>query len=133
MTETPASRHPGRGRAFTIVEVLATLTLTAIVLPPVVHGILLCLAAAEHAGQQARAASLAQGVLAEIVTARDFQNAQMTGDFGQDVPEYTWAAHVGDWQDQRLAQLDVSVMWTRRGREYSVTLSTLVHLEQAGE
>ena len=48
------------GKAFTIIEVLATLTLAAIVLPAAVNGILLCLATAGHARDQAQGASLAQ-------------------------------------------------------------------------
>jgi prepilin-type N-terminal cleavage/methylation domain-containing protein len=45
---------------FTLVEILATLTLAAIVLPPVVQGISLSLATSIRARQQAQAASLAQ-------------------------------------------------------------------------
>ena len=121
-------RLPSRaGHAFTIVEVLATLTLAGIVLPPTVHGILLCLATAEHAAQQARAASLAQSKLAEIVATGDIQNAETTGDFGEDLPGYTWVAEVNEWEDSRLVQVDVAVLWTRRGQDRRVTLSTLVY------
>ena len=128
------SRHRvRRGRAFTIVEVLATMTLAAIVLPATVHGILLCMATAAYAGDQARAASLAQSKLAEIVTNQEYYHAELAGDFGEDLPRYTWAAQVSDWKDDRLSQLDVSVMWTRRGREYHVTLSTLVYAGQPSE
>jgi len=128
-----APRPTGLGRAFTVVEVLATLTLAGIVLPAVVAGVLLCLATAGHARDQARAASLAHSKLAEIVTNEEFYDAEAAGDFGEDLPRYTWAAQVSDWEDDRLAQLDVSVMWTRRGQEHHVTLSTLVYVGQSGE
>ena len=120
-------------RAFTIVEVLATLTLTAIVLPAVVHGVLLCLATAGHARHQAQAASLAQSKMAEIVTSRDFFDTEMAGDFGEDLPGFTWVAQMNNWEDGRLAQLDVSVMWTRRNQEHHINLSTLVYVGQPNE
>ena len=124
-----ARRHAG----FTIVEVLATLTLTAIVLPPVVDGVLVCLATAGHARDQARAASLAQSKLAELVATGELYDAEMAGDFGETFPRYTWTAQVSNWEDPRLAQLDVSVIWARRGREYNVTLSTLAYAGSPGE
>lgn len=122
-----------RGRAFTIVEVLATLTLAAIILPPAVHGILLCLATAGHARQQAQAASLAQSKLAEIVATGELYDAEITGDFGEDLPEYTWAAQINEWDDERLIQVDVAVFWTRRGQDHQVVLSTLVYTAGAVE
>lgn len=79
------------GKAFTIVEILATLTLAAIVLPVVVNGVLLCLATADHARHQARAASLAQSKLAELLATGEVYDAEMTGDFGEDMPGYAWS------------------------------------------
>ena len=130
----PTSVRAGRPRrAFTIVEVLATLMLAAIVLPPAVHGILLCLSASGHARQQARAASLAQSKLAEIVATDELYDAEMSGDFGEDLPDYRWEAFVEDWEDPRLVQVDVAVIWTRRGQERHVELSTLVYSGSTSE
>ncbi len=134
MSPPRTSRHGARrGEGFTIVEVLATLTLTAIVLPGVVQGVLLSQATAAHARDQAQGASLAQSKLAEIVTNKDFYDAEMAGDFGEDLPQYTWTAQVNNWEDERLVQLDVTVMWTRRGQDYHVTLSTLIYVGQPSE
>ena len=136
MTRPASSRRGGvrGGRGFTLVEILATLTLAGIVLPTVVQGILLCMAMAAHAGDQARAASLAQSKLAEIITNDELYEAEMEGDFGEDLPRFTWAAEVNDWEaDDRLSQVDVSVMWTRRSRDYDVKLSTLVYIGQPRE
>jgi len=122
-----------RGAGFTMVEVLATLTLAAIVLPTVVHGLLLCLATAEHAGDQARAASLAQSKLAELVATGELYDAEMSGDFGEDLPGYAWTAQVNEWEDTALVQVDVTVTWTSRGHERDVSLSTLVYMGGANE
>lgn len=128
MSSRPTSRREARGRgAFTIVEVLATLTFVAIVLPAVINGMLLSLATAAHAGQQTEAASLAQSKLAELVATGQLYNAELAGDFAPDRPEYHWSAELNDWEDTRLLQLDVSVTWTRRGEDRHVTLSTLVY------
>jgi type II secretory pathway pseudopilin PulG len=131
----PARTSAGRGRrqrAFTVLEVLATLTLAAIILPSAVQGILLCLATAAHARQQAQAASLAQSKLAEIVASGELYDAEMAGDFGEDLPDYTWAAQVNEWEDPRLVQVDVAVMWTRRGQQHYVVLSTLAYTGGGG-
>jgi len=58
----------------------------------------------------------------------------MSGDFGEELPEYTWAAQVNEWEeDSRLVQVDVAVLWVRRGQERYVTLSTLVYMGSAVE
>ncbi|MDY7010189.1 MAG: hypothetical protein SVV80_05480 [Planctomycetota bacterium] len=113
--------------AFTLIEVLTTLTLAAIVLPAVVDGILLSLATAGHARRQSEAVSLAQSKLAELVAGGQFHNSELTGDFGPDWPEYRWSAQVNTWEDTPLLQLDVSVNWTHRGKQRSVTLTTLIY------
>ena len=135
MTGTPRTARksaPGL-RAFTIVEVLATLSLASIILPVAVRGVLLCLAAAGYARQQAQAASLAQSKLAEIVTAGDLNDAEISGDFGEEAPGYAWNAQVSEWEDSRLVQLDVSVTWARRGQQHHVSLNTLVYRGRADE
>lgn len=126
-------RRTSRRGAFTIIELLATLTLACIVLPVIVHGILLCLATAEHARQQVEAAALAQSKMAELVATGQWYDAKLDGDFGDQWPAYRWVAQFGEWQDSRLSQLDVAVSWTRRGRDYVVTLSTLVYTGIADE
>ena len=120
-------RRTSRRRAFTIVELLATLTLVGIVLPVAVHGILLCLDVAAHAKHQAQATALAQSKIAELLATGQWYDAELEGDFGDDRPDYTWVAQIGEWEDARLSQLDVYVLWNRRGRDRGVTLSTLVY------
>jgi type II secretory pathway pseudopilin PulG len=134
MTRQRTSR-PGRSRrgAFTLVEVLATLTLACIVLPVVVHGIVLCLETAAHTSSQAEATALAQSKMAELVAQGEWYDTELEGDFGEDWPAYRWLAQIGEWEDSRLSQLDVCVMWNRHGKDYSVVLSTLVYTGTANE
>ena len=121
------------GTAFTVIEVLATLTLAAIVLPPVVRGVVLSLATADHARGQSEAASLAQSKLAELVATGQLDDAELEGDFGEDGPDYRWSAELSDWEDTRLVELAVHVTWTRRGKQRDVTLSTLVYTGDPNE
>ena len=115
-------------RAFTLVEILATLTLMAIVLPAVMMGISLDLAAADHARHESEAASLARTKMSELVLSGEWQQAAESGDFGEDWPAYRWTAEATDWpEDASLRQLAVSVLWTSRGRDRAVTLTTLVY------
>ncbi|KPK48391.1 MAG: hypothetical protein AMK72_07070 [Planctomycetes bacterium SM23_25] len=128
MSDRPTSRHGvSRRGAFTIVELLATLALACMVLPVVVHGILLCLDTAAHARHVAQAAALAQSKMAELVATGQWYDAELEGDFGDSWPEYRWIAQIGEWEDSRLSQLDVYVVWNRLGRDRAVTLSTLVY------
>ncbi len=128
MTGRPTSPPArGAGRGFTVIEVLATLALAGIVLPVATRGILLCLATAAHTESHATAVALAQTKLDELVATGQWYDQEMQGDFGEESPAYTWAAIVADWEDPRLVQLDVAVMWTRRGQDREVVLSTLIY------
>lgn len=112
---------------FTFIEILATLTLLAVVLPAVMSGISLSLSASGLARQQAEAARLAQSKLVEMSASGQLQHAELSGDFGLDWPEYRWKANVYDWDGSTLQQLDLTVGWRHRGRDREVTLSTLVY------
>ena len=123
----PTLAHRAR-RAFTLIELLATLMLAGIVLPAVVEGIHVSLTTASHARRQSEAASLAQSKLAELIATDQINDAEMTGDFGEDWPEYRWTSELYDWsEDSRLYQIDVTVVWIERGTECSLMLSTLVN------
>jgi general secretion pathway protein I len=120
-------------RGFTLIEVMTAIVLVAIVLPTAMQGTMLCMDLAGHARRQAQAASLAQAKLAELAATRMIDEAVQTGDFGQQWPQYRWMATVEAWDDPRLLELDVSVIWTTRGRDYDVTISTLIYDGAAGE
>ena len=120
--------HPARARrAFTLIEILATLVLVAIILPVAMSGISLALSVADESRRQTEAASLAQTKIAEIVAEQQYQNTSLAGDFAPDRPEYRWVSQVTDWQGTTLKELDVQVFWNSKNRERSITLSTLVY------
>jgi prepilin-type N-terminal cleavage/methylation domain-containing protein len=119
-------------RGFTLVEILATLALVAIILPVAMSGISLALRVADESRRQTEATALAQSKMAQIVAYGEWQTSSLAGDFSPDWPDYRWTAQVSDWQGQTLRQLDVQVFWNLRGRDRSVTLSTLVYTGSSG-
>jgi len=124
-SEIPNPKSRCRG-GFTLIEVLATLLLVAIILPVATAGILLSQRTATITQQQTEAAALAQTKLEEIVGDNQFDQAQLAGDF-QDHPDFHWTATISDWSTAALKQVDVDVTWMQRGRERNVELSTLVY------
>ena len=125
MTQNPLRSHSRV--AFTLVEVLATLVLAAVILPVAMRGISLALTAAGESRHRMEAASLAQNKLADLIATGEWQSADLSGDFGEDRPGYRWQADVSDWDGTTLRQISVSVNWTSAGRERDVALTTLVY------
>jgi len=126
--------HPGlhRRRGFTLIEVLATLMLLAIVFPVLMQGITLASGAGDAARRRTEATGLAQSKLAEIVANGQWQQGNLSGDFGSDWPAYRWEATVQPWAldntNESLQQIDLRVIWTARGRENAVSFTTLAYV-----
>lgn len=120
--------HPADGTccAFTLVEVLAALVLLAIILPVAMRGISLATRTAGAARSRTLAASLAETTLHEIVLSGEWREGDLSGDYGQEQPAYSWTSEVDTWEESNLRRLDVRVEWTSGERTRSVTLSTLV-------
>jgi prepilin-type N-terminal cleavage/methylation domain-containing protein len=130
--------HSLRGRSgFTLVEVLATMMLIAIVLPAVMQGVSVATKAGADARRRTEAAGLASSKLAEIIATGQWQGGVMAGDFSPDWPDYRWQASVGNWpgdtSNVSLQEVDLSVFWTERGREDSVRVSTLTYVRPTSQ
>ena len=115
-------------RAFTLPEVLATIVLVGLVLPAVMKGVSLALAASDDARRRVEAAGLAENKLAELAAyaASNQGAAGGSGDFGEEAPGYRWEATTSS-VDTSLTELNVRVTWTARGAERGVTLSTYAY------
>jgi general secretion pathway protein I len=119
-------RDDGRSSGFTLIEVLVTLLLLALVLPTVMAGMSLSLRAAEESKAKAEASSLAQAKLAELQAQNQWDLQKLSGDFGPSHPQYRWTAQLTNYEGSTLEQLDVTVSWRQRQRENSVVLSTII-------
>jgi general secretion pathway protein I len=124
-------RSTGRRRGFTLIEVLATLLLLAIVLPAVMEGVSVALAAADNARHRSEAANVAQAQLANLLATNQWNGGILAGDVVQNGSTYHWQATVQSWaQDTTtvgLMEVDLLVTWNGRGGTRSVTLSTLTY------
>jgi general secretion pathway protein I len=118
-------------RGFTLIEVLVAMLLIAIVIPAVMRGISTATAMATTTRMRTEAAGLAQAKLGEIIATGDWQSGALSGNFGSDWPDYRWEAStqgwVGDTTGANLTQVDVRVLFTIRGHEEAVTLSTMAY------
>jgi len=122
--------HRGRQReqpGFTLIEILATISLMAMVLPAVMAGISVCLSAGDLAEHHAKAASLGHTKLSQLLSEGQLQDTNLSGDFGEDWPEYRWTAQVSDWDGSALRQLDVTVWWQHEGKDRNLTFSSLAY------
>jgi prepilin-type N-terminal cleavage/methylation domain-containing protein len=90
------------GRGFTLVEVLASLTVVLIALPVAMEAISLETATAGRARRKLEAANLAASKLAELVATNAWQNGNSSGDFSTyspSFPDYTWTSTVTQYQE----------------------------------
>jgi prepilin-type N-terminal cleavage/methylation domain-containing protein len=119
-------------RGFTLIEVLVTLLLIGIVLPAIMHGVTLAMAAGDSARHRNEATELASSQLAQIVAGSQWVNAtSLSGDFSPDWPGYQWTATVQPWDQDTsgmgINQIDLTVTWQERGQQQSLTLTTLAY------
>lgn len=119
-----------RSGGFTFIELLATVVLLGIIMPVAMQSIGLCTRLGGQSRKQIEAASLARTKLAELTCTGNWQSGEKSGDFGTDWPDYQWSAVVSSWTDTDIDQLDLTVKWKSQGRDYSLTLSTLVYGEE---
>lgn len=117
-------------RGFTLVEVLATFVLIAIIIPVAMEGISLSTKMANISRQKIEAGVLAEKKLTEILITREWTNGDQKGNFGEDYSNYEWRLEVLDWEGEELIrQIDFYVDWVSSGKNQSVVLSTLAYLD----
>ncbi len=95
-------RTASRRGGFTLVEVLAALTVVLIALPVAMEAISLTNATSTRARRQLEAANLAASKLAELVATNAWQNGNGSGDFSSysaSFPDYTWTSTVTQYAE----------------------------------
>jgi prepilin-type N-terminal cleavage/methylation domain-containing protein len=125
----PSPHARPRTAAFTLPEVLATLVLIGLVMPAVMKGVSLAMAASDDARKRIEAVGLAENKLAELyadATSSQGAAAGGSGDFGDLAPGYRWESTTAS-VDTNLTEIGVRVTWTARGAERGVTLSTYAY------
>jgi prepilin-type N-terminal cleavage/methylation domain-containing protein len=121
----------GHRAGFTLIEVLATLLLMAIVLPAVMEGVSIALASASNARQRTEAAAVAQSQMTTLLATGQWNGGVLAGDVVSNGGTYHWQAAAVAWPLDTttvgLMQVDMVVTWTGRSGNQSITLSTLIY------
>jgi type II secretory pathway pseudopilin PulG len=129
-------RHTGDS-GFTLVEVLATFVLLALILPVAMQGISLAMKLGTKSKRQIAAAALAESRLSEMILSGDYEDGDQSGEIDDEDSDYdyTWDLAVDDWNEEdSMQQVTMTVTWTDSVEaEHSVVLSTLVYTESEDE
>lgn len=108
----------------TLIEVLATLMLIAIVLPVVLQGATIAMQASSSARHRAEATVLAEARLNQLLAVNNLVDFNGAGVFDQAWSGYRWESSARG-MDLGLYELSVTVFWVERGQERSLTLTSL--------
>ncbi|MBN2064031.1 MAG: type II secretion system protein [Sedimentisphaerales bacterium] len=115
-----------KGRGFTLVELMVTTVLVAIIIPAAIKGLTIVSSLASQSAHRAIALDLAEYKLVELIATEQWQTTgQLEGDFAEleNMGLYSWQFDSSD--SGSLKQLDVTVKWSSRGLDKTLTLTTL--------
>lgn len=119
-------RQATRNRtAFTLVEVLAALTLLAIVVPVAVEALHVASGAGEAATRKAAAIRIAERVLNENIVTTNWNQSVQTGSVIEDGHTYQWTLRNELWPVDSMQLLTAEVTFPIQNRSSAVRLSTL--------
>ncbi|MCP4452031.1 MAG: prepilin-type N-terminal cleavage/methylation domain-containing protein, partial [Planctomycetes bacterium] len=97
---------------FTLVEMLTTILIIALVLPSVMRGIALVTRIASQSKRQIVAATFAESKVSELIASGEWARGGLSrGNFGNEYPDYVWDIDVKNWTEAPMSELRVSVYW----------------------
>ena len=112
--------------AFTLVEVLAALTLMAIVIPVAVQALRIANLAGQVGQRKAVAARVAGRVLNELIVTGQSRGTTQNGVVQEGAQQYQWSMRSEPWPQDAMRLVTVQVTFPVQGRDYNVQLSTLM-------
>jgi Tfp pilus assembly protein PilV len=124
-----ASSQAARRRlhAFTLAEVLAAMLFLAIVVPVAVEALHVASLAGEVAARKSAAARIADRVLNESLVTTNWNGAGQSGIISEGALDFNWTLTPENWPQDSMQMLTAKVVFQAQGKDYSVTLSTLVN------
>lgn len=130
-TESPRSfRHRG---AFTLVEVLASLLMMAIVIPVAMEGMSIASRAGILGQRKAAAMRVAERVLNELMIEGQTLQTTSSGTTVDGDTAYPWTMRIENWSEDAMFQMTVAVTFTVQGNPYEVAVTTLLAAPQGEE
>ena len=123
-----------RTEAFTLVEVLVSLALMAVIVPVAIDAMHVASGSGEIAARRTEAALVAERLLNEKIITGEWNSGVQSGVELQGLREYPWEMNStpwnGDMNQNSIQLVSVAVKYPAQGREYAVQLSTLVDQSQ---
>ena len=119
-------------RAFTLIEVLASVLFIAITMPVAVNAILTANRLGALAIRTRTAAQQGDAMLNRLIATGEWQDGATSGDFGEEWPNTTWRLYAETWAEDTLVsvtQLTMAVTYYSQDQEFVVELVTLVQEE----
>ena len=134
-----ASRVTRHVSAFTLAEVLAAMLFLAIVIPTAVEALHVSSLAGEVAARKGAAARIADRILNESLVTTNWSNGAQNGTVPEGALDFNWTLTTQNWPQNpgqtltpqsgppvSMQMVTAKVVFPAQGRDYSVTLSTLV-------
>ncbi|MBI5693577.1 MAG: type II secretion system protein [Verrucomicrobia bacterium] len=121
----PAATGRAR-RAFTLVEVLASLLMMAIIVPVAMEGMGIASRAGILGQRKVAALRIAERVIQESIIEAQTQQSTSSGVLAEGDTSYPWTLRIENWPEDAMQQITVSVTFTVQGNPYEVSLTTLL-------
>jgi prepilin-type N-terminal cleavage/methylation domain-containing protein len=115
-----------RRRGFTLVEVLASLLLMAIIIPVAMEGMSVASRVGILGQRKAAAMRVGERVLNELMAEQQTQQNSASGTAYDRDTAYPWTMRVENWPEDAMQQMTVAVGFTVQGNTYEVTVTTLL-------
>lgn len=123
---TDATGPASGRRGFTLVEVLASLLLMAIVIPVAMDGMSVASRVGILGQRKAAAMRVAERVLTELIVEQQTQQSSSSGTAADGDTSYPWTMRVENWSEDAMQQITVAVTFTVQGHNYEVSVTTLL-------
>lgn len=119
-------RCPSGRRGFTLVEVLASLLMMAIVIPVTMEGLSVASRVGVLGQRKAAAMRVAERVLNELIVEQQTQQNSASGTAYERDTVFPWTMRVEYWPEDAMQQMTVAVNFTVQGNTYEVAVTTLL-------
>jgi len=123
--KTASPRADRRLFGFTLAEVLAALTLMAIVIPVAMEGMSIASRAGSLGQRKAAATRVAQRVLNELLATGQIVSSGQSGTASEDTQNFQWRMETDAWTIDALEVVTVTVSFQLQGSPFEVSVSTL--------
>ena len=122
----PARRRALHASGFTLIEVLASLLLMAIIIPVAMEGMSIASRAGVLGQRKAAAMRVAERVLNELIVEGETQSSTSSGNAIDGDTTYPWTFRAESWPEDSMTQLTVTVTFSVQGSQYEISATTLL-------